>query len=203
MNTGKNELLIKILIYGLIAFAVIMLLGHFFEKHHIIFVSQNSTAEYINDKDIDGKQKSMMLDATKEAQFKQTEDSVSYHTYQMKVTTDLSMNISRLTQLHFDILRTNNSKEIIPYANEEIDEIRSNLEYALGTMGNVVPPAGQEYTHNFYLENVTEAILELEEYRDDVNNQRVQGPAPNPHIIKLKSIFSSLQLSPNTTLSER
>lgn len=190
-NKINDKLLIKIIFYGLLTVSILLLIGHFYDKNHKYFTSKSSTPDYIESREIVGDKKELMLNSTNEADFTQQENSVAYRTTVMQKQASLSGDIQKIINIHFDVISSDPfTQEKLNSVNDELSIIHENFTSLIKEVGDISPPSGQEKSHNELLESIADAILTLEDYQSDLNEGKVVGTSTNPHIAKLKAVFS-------------
>lgn len=185
--------LIKVLIFGVLAFVVLLMVSHFVSKQVNNGSIEGATSAYIDSQGIEGSQAMLMLNSSKEASQQNQEDSVDYHTLTLQYSIDLSMFIQRVNTIHYEVVRSGNSVDILEFSYDELERIKEDMLEILGEMGNVNPPVNKIEDHQYLLENMAEAIVELDYYQDDVINGRISGPTQNTHFTSLKTIMSRMQ----------
>lgn len=188
-NTFNDKLLIRILIFGLLAIAAIALISHYIDKTHGKETRYSATKTYIEENNIDGQTKEDMLNATENAT---EEESVAYHTTMLTETGSLLDQLNRILSTHFNLLK-NQDKEFVADSIKQLENTKQEIIIAMDSLGSVYPPSGQEDYHNSYLESMSLATQEIDAYIDDVKNGKIVGASSNTHIDKIKNIFSKVQ----------
>lgn len=188
-NTFNDKLLIRILIFGLLAIAAIALISHYIDKTNGKETRYSATKTYIQDNNINGQTEEDMLSATKDAT---EEESVAYRTTMLTETGSLLDQLNRMLNTHFNLLKKQD-KEFVADSIKQLENTKQEIMIAMNNLGAVYPPNGQETYHNTYLESMSLAAQEIDAYIDDIKNGKIVGASSNTHIDKIKNIISKIQ----------
>jgi hypothetical protein len=186
-DTNVSKILGKIVMYGLLFVFIVFLISHYASKEHNKIVASNNANQYIIK--YTGDQKDLIVTASKEADFSNQENGVTYHGLQMKAKSDLSTLIGKITMINLDLVKNKGSQQTIADSSKQLIEIEDGMKLILSDMAKVVPPIELNKEHTNLLNSLSVGISEIEQYKQDVLDGKIDGPTPNEHFTKLKSLF--------------